>query len=698
VIDLSALTVIDTETPKIEAGILAPELVCFSSATKERGSERVYSKQDAVAVFRKALKGIVGGQNIAYDFGVLCKKDPSLIPEVFKALREGRVLDSMLLEALHAIGSGTLYRDPETNKPTKYPLDYLERRYLGIDRSADKHASEDGDEPWRLRYGELLHVPLNEWPQDALDYPKADARGTFDVLVQQLASDRLNTQCIAHETQAAFALHLTSVWGMRTDPVMVPEVVGEIKRIHEESRERLLSTGLVKTRKARGGQKPETPDFFRDNRGWKYATDKKALAVRVTAAFKGAPPLTDKGGVSTARDTLNISGDELLEDFAETGENEKLFSTYSTLLERGTRVPINARYQTIIASDRVSNFDPNLQQLPRKGRVRECFQPRPGTLYSSVDYASLELATVSQICLWWFKHSAMADAINSGQDLHTRLAARFADITYEEALVRRKNKDELIVGLRQAAKPVNFGLGGLMGAATLVFTARKEGVRFCELAGQSKKNECKKNDRVTEHKGRTIAPTCVRCLALAEKYRGLWYEEWPEMHDYHEICIAIAGECEQGIPAESMSQGKLLRLDTSPSAMSNHFFQNLAARGAKHALWKLSEECYTDTQSVLYGAFRPVVFVHDEVIAEIQERVAHEAAHRQAKVMIDAMQEHVPDIKIEAKPALMRRWFKAADTVYGKNGRLRPWWPTDALGGEWSWAPDQEAMALDRAA
>jgi len=599
----------------------------------------------------------------------------------------------MLLEALHAIGLGTLYRDPYTGQPTKYPLDYLERRYLGIDRSADKHATGDGEEPWRLRYGELIDVPLSQWPQDAVDYPKADARGTYDVLVKQLGEGRLNVGCIAHETQAAFALHLTSMWGMRTDPVMVPEVVGEIKRIHEESRARLLSTGLVKIRKARGGKAPETPDFVRDGKGWKYATDKKILGARVAMAFKGAPPLTEKGSVSTSRDTLTVSGDEVLEDFAETGENEKLFSTYTTLLERGTRVPINARYQAIIASDRVSNYDPNLQQLPRKGRVRECFIPRTGSLYSSVDYASLELCTVSQICLWWFQHSAMADAINSGQDLHTRLAARFAGISYEEAVTRRKAKDELIVGLRQAAKPVNFGLGGLMGAAKLVYSARKEGVHFCELAGITGKGRCNRNEKVTEHKGRTIAPTCVECLALAEKYRGLWYEEWPEMHDYHEVCIAIAGECERGIPAESMSQGKLLRLDPSPSAMSNHFFQNLAARGAKHALWKLSEECYTDTKSVLYGNFRPVVFVHDEVIAEIKEPVAHEAAHRQAAVMVGAMQEHVPDVRIEAKPALMRRWFKAADTVYGKDGRLKPWWPAD-----WSWEPDRAVMEVDLAA
>jgi transcriptional regulator of met regulon len=368
-LDLSTLTVIDTETRKIEPGILAPELVCLSYHNQTDGTGFV-DKDRATLSLRFALTGIIGGQNIAFDFGVLCRKDPSLIPEVFKALREGRVLDSMLLEALHAIGSGTLYRDPDTGQPTKYPLDYLERRYLGIDRSADKHATEDGEEPWRLRYGELIDVPLEQWPQDAIAYPKADARGTYDVLVKQLAEGRLNVGCIAHETQAAFALHLTSMWGMRTDPVMVPEVVGEIKRIHEESRKRFMESGIVRVRKCTAKERREGKvDFEQDGYLWRYATNKKVLADKVTVAYLGAPPPTDKGAVSTSRDTLTESGDELLEAFGESGENEKLNSTYSRVLQLGIKVPVNARYQVLVGSGRTSSWDPNIQQLPRKGKI-----------------------------------------------------------------------------------------------------------------------------------------------------------------------------------------------------------------------------------------------------------------------------------------------------------------------------------------
>jgi hypothetical protein len=225
--------------------------------------------------------------------------------------------------------------------------------------------------------------------------------------------------------------------------------------------------------------------------------------------------------------------------------------------------------------------------------------------------------------------------------------------------------------MRQSAKPVNFGLPGLMGAPKLVYTARKDGIKFCELAKVSE--DCAKNVRVYEYKGRTISPTCCECLALAEKYKALWLEEWPEMSDYFDVMQQVADDCANGIPLESFGTG-MKRLETSAGSICNHYFQNLAAQGAKHAAWLLSKECYTDRSSVLFNSCRPVVFVHDEIISEVREQVAHECAVRQSAVMVAAMKEYVPDVKITAEPALMRRWYKGAEAVYA-NGRLVPWEP-----------------------
>ncbi len=333
-------------------------------------------------------------------------------------------------------------------------------------------------------------------------------------------------------------------------------------------------------------------------------------------------------------------------------------------------------------------------------------------VYSSTDYASVEMSTLAQCCINLGLSTRMADAINRGEDLHARLAGRFLGLNYEQALALKNAKDQAFLDLRQSAKPVNFGKAGLMGPPKMVYTARKDGVYFCEGAGRSRKDECIKNGRVTEYgsgkRARKIPPTCPVCLELAATYSDLWYEEW-EMRDYHALCIQAAKEADRkGTPIDSFGTG-MLRLEKNPNAVSNHLFQNLAAQGAKNAFWLIQKESYTDRRSVLFNNFRVVVFVHDETIAEIREGVAHECAMRQAELMKQGMKPFVPDVEVRCEPALMRRMFKGAELAKDRNGRLKPWWPTDSKCKWpvhrtdrkcdcWAWAPDQELMAEDMAA
>ena len=47
---------------------------------------------------------------------------------------------------------------------------------------------------------------------------------------------------------------------------------------------------------------------------------------------------------------------------------------------------------------------------------------------------------------------------------------------------------------------------------------------------------------------------------------------------------------------------------------------------------------------------------------------------RQAQIMVEQMRTCVPDVKVKAEPALMRRWYKQAEAVYNE-GKLVPWEP-----------------------
>lgn len=421
----------DVETFLVQPGLLTPALVCGSTATIEPGSERFLTKQETREFFRWLLESEQKfcGANIVYDLGVMCADDPRHLPLVFKALEEDRIFDTHVLEALHDIGRGRLFVGDDGKPFNKYSLGMLTLRYLGIDTSDEKY----GENVWRLRYGELdeatgpgkQYATPSDWPEGAREYPKHDARYTLDVALIQLglvegggehdfeASGpvpkdewqaqkhrckacgyetgsgqwaplcskrkpvRHNVDCLGHEMRAAWALHLQSVWGIRTDPVRTAEVVKEIRLKHDESRKKFLTHGLVKLRTARKGKDPEVPDLFDEKgKGLKYATDTKKLHAMVTQAYQGNPPFTETGRVKADRVTLSDSGVELLEEFAEAGPNEKLFSTYVSILEQGTRIPINPEVNVLVASGRASIRKPPLQTLPRAGKIRECFVPR----------------------------------------------------------------------------------------------------------------------------------------------------------------------------------------------------------------------------------------------------------------------------------------------------------------------------------
>jgi hypothetical protein len=650
----------------------APPLVCCSWQVDGLAPGICKGKAESVAKFRELMHipdTVCVGVNLVFDLGVLCATDPTLLPEVFDGLEKGRFRDCSLRERLHDIARGCLDVDPTTGQRFAYSLAALEARYCGRDRSAEK---TDG---WRLRYHELEDVPLEKWPAEAVEYPLNDARGTLEVYKAQ--AGHLNLQCEPQEMRAAWALKLMSLWGIRTDKKTVGEVVGEIEKAHESSRHKFFKAGFIAKRKPRGGKNPETPDGFDGDIPFKWVTKKAPIQALVEQAYDGNPPLTAKGAISTDRDCLTESGDALLEALGEASETEKLKTTYAQVLRLGTEVPIHVSFNSLLTSQRASCRSPNLMQLPRgrpsfplASRIRESFIPRPSHLLLSTDYSTLEMVTLAQNCLDLGLDSKMAEALNADQDLHTRLAARMDATTYEAAIARLKAGDKHMKNLRQAAKPVNFGIPGGMTGPKIALTARKQGVRFCELSGELV--ECGSEGKAHEYRGRQISPTCVVCLDLAVKYGALFFEEWPEVAEYHAIVKLVV---DSGEPLASMAEGKMLRLESGFCAAANHFFQSRAAVLAKDATWHVvrafRDQAYG---SSLYGLGSAVLFIHDEIISEVREDFAHECALEQSRIMEVVGQKHVPDVKLKAPPALMRCWYKAAEPKY-ESGRLVPWTP-----------------------
>lgn len=399
-----------------------------------------------------------------------------------------------------------------------------------------------------------------------------------------------------------------------------------------------------------------------------------------------AIPRTDGGGISYGRDSLSESGDELLIDFAEFGEADKIRSTYLPGLKEGIgpndqQIPITLWCNILLATGRVS-YSGIWQTLPRSGGVRECVVPKPGCYFLSADYKGLELVTHAQSCLNILGFSELAKVLNSGQDAHSKLGGEMSGIPYEEFL-RRCKTEKLVGDYRQAAKPGNFGFPGGMGSPKMVMQQRKadfetkgasgkkyRGLRFCLLIGGAQ--ECGEV-KVVKWGRQIIPPTCKRCIECAETLRDTWFKTYPENRPYFKYIAELVAK-----RGELVQHGSnRIRGGIDFCSAANSFFQGLGADVAKLAVRRVTVEQYTKRDSDLFGS-RLTLLAHDELFMEVRKEQASAAAKRLSEVMVGALQELCPDLApaAEAEPALMERWYKDADPCYNEEGELIPWEPS----------------------
>ncbi len=646
---------LDCESHAILPGLLAPPLVCVSFCEEGHAPYLLDAREGAAAVYVALSEGrTLVGANIAYDAAVLCAFREDLIPLFFEAYSKGLILDVQIREQILDIAQGRIQQSGAVMvfdktiggyRKANYSLAGLESKYMKRDRSAEKH--DPG--AWRLRYGELDGVPLRDWPEDAVRYAKEDAEGTLAVYLAQ--GGDIPTE--KEQCRAAFALHLMSCWGMRTDKASVDALEIKLLAAKKKNDKYLHAAGFFKQRRATREEVAEGKiDFWeapkkegKESRPIRYARDMEAISSYVTRAYnkrlKRDPPMTESGRVATDKDTLQQAGSRLLHALADGGGVDKILQTYLPALKQGTEVPINARFHVLVNSSRTSCSKPNLQNLPtgrRVGGVRECFVFRPGFLGVSVDYNMNELLHLAQRCLLLFKRSRMAEALKADKDLHIVLAAQILRMSYEEAYEKYKAGDPKVKNARDLAKVGNFGLPGGLGAATLVEYARASfGVVMTEME--------------------------------ARKLKDNWFSAFPEMRWFfdHVNSLVGLGDARLTDPVTGYVRGGMGYTDAC-----NHQFQHPAAMGAKEALFRVAYECYVDRGTALYGS-RPVAFIHDEIVAEVPEAHAHEASFRLAQVMCEANATIVKDIPVKAVPALMRRWYKNAKEVFDATGRLVPW-------------------------
>jgi DNA polymerase I-like protein with 3'-5' exonuclease and polymerase domains len=280
---------------------------------------------------------------------------------------------------------------------------------------------------------------------------------------------------------------------------------------------------------------------------------------------------------------------------------DKLVSTYGKAwLEHEDGGRIYARWvQLGTDAGRSACKKPNLQQVPRDKRYRQCFVAPDGKVLVKADYSQLQLRIAAKMA----DEKKMLAAYAEGKDLHTITAQ---SITGKTVVTKHD---------RQLAKAVNFGLLFGLGAKG--------------LQGYAKGNY-----------------DLDLTLEEAERYRAAFFEAYPGLAAWHSKAgRSLATECRT-----IAGRRRLLHDKTPFTHRLNTPVQGAEADGAKLAmalLWERRDQC---------GGAVPVLFCHDEIVVEVDTEKANAAAEWLRQAMLDAMGPLLKPVPCEVEVTLAQSW------------------------------------------
>ena len=705
----------DTETFLIDETGQTPRLVCgtFSmldtpaqSLFKNLGGQAKFdltqdlldqtlllNASDTVLKFMECLQmdgTIIAIHNAKFDLLVLLKECPRLLPYIIYGLKSGRIVCTRIAQAMMNATLPTLCRKKTTSLLDSV-TDYLQPDHLArltkIKKDGEKAIKESkkggkskeaslfGDEPTNIRtgYGALIDIPHSQWKKEEIDYAKEDAllvKGLF--YSQMRKTNALHSQKNIHfledlcrQTYADFVLGYASTHtGMMIDESFLTIEDQILQQREEELVKQLVEMELMV--RAKNGKATRKVDRLVEIFEYVYATLNTPRKDRL---------LTDTKAIATheeATESLifmmeksDIDFKEILEKLYVLDEYKTVSKLRSTYLENFKKAIDTADHRLRFrfngygaGTGRTTSSEPNLQNLPRSGRVRQCLKAKEGHIFGLCDYSNAEMRTLSQIHLDEGRKSLLAERYQQDPhfDPHLFVSASFCGVTYEQALEYYADKSHPLYKdlkeKRNLAKVLNFGLAGGLGSEAFISYAKGYGF---------------KGDKLLKRKD-------------VDKSIKAWKEVYPEMKQYFEARSAsIPKKDELLSKTAKWHEGTFEACYPYPRSGRYRYcdgytngcnapFQGMASDGAKNALILVFEECLFDDTSALFGS-RIVNFIHDEIIIEIPVNDIDEnhytikgkaAVDRLSELMKLGMEIMTPDIQAVCETTLSYRWDKEA--------------------------------------
>lgn len=655
-----------------------PPPICVSYYDGSRSG--IYAgKKDIEEALRWIFKqsGPIVAHNAVFECGVIYTHFPSLRLEVERALTDGRIICTKINEEILNC----------TRKSSQYKISLadLVQFYFQEDISENKK----NPDLWRLRYNELENIPLQEWPQAAIDYSIQDSIWAYKIYNKQ--KELYDIFMMKHKeiVEAAVYLNLMANAGMTVDVARATELENDIYTKLESAYQHLISNNLCEVVP---GQRRPKKNMKRLRQYIKEKYDK--------------PILTSKGEISTTEEALStylsIKEDSVISCFLTLAGYEKVITAFTNNLKYPlVRTQYSAIKDTCRTSASKSKFYPsvNIQQMPRtiegvKWDVRNCFVPRPGYELCSIDYAGLELSSTAHQLNKVFNHSAMLNTLNSGSspvDMHSKLACRImsiatkSNISYETFLAHKKEPE--YAHYRKLSKPINLGFPGGIGYDTMRHLLYREGIKTKYNVLYSHKNESfvfnlwlgliqdgyedVRVARLSKYEYAVVQDELVT-------FKNELYNLYPELKTFLKVEHEkyLTGEIKKlkndfnEWEDEPMYRYNIYGFKrdycTYTAFCNGYLMQTPAAIGAKRAMTQIIK------QHLTHPEMRPLAFIHDEIVFEVKKdsEKKFDIIEDVAYSLIEGMQTVLSSVRIAVEAELMDCWTKSGGTwskTYWKN-------------------------------
>jgi hypothetical protein len=547
----------DTETDLVDLSNTIPQMALASASASEQASTLIHP--DDVGRFilaHKAHRFVC--HNAAFDFWVIEQHlrergEPEARAAWWQIAEEGRLHDSMLLDMLVRLARDDSF-------PDRRNLAVVAREYAGL--------LIDKEDPYRHRYGELMGKDWSTIEPGFWDYAIKDAivtRTAYLVIRKQAerlladfrgacedimsdAVDRFGLLTEAVQVKKAIALSQIQRNGMCVDTVRARQAEAALRQRLREAVANVqeLCPGLFKT--DRGGNLVCTSKAKAPSKSKKALMEKLTGLVGQIKEETGNEPSIPRTAKSRELSTSvrvwaeYADHDPFLRSWIETEELAKLLQFFPHL-QQGR---IHLHYRSMVRTGRTSCRDPNVQQIPRDGDIRSAFVPSPGHFLLAVDYSFIELVTLAAHCQHRYGWSDQANTIRAGTDPHAHTAAMMLGVPAGEFLTWKNSAKHAarFKEARQAAKAVNFGVPGGLGARSLAAYAKSTyGVTLTLEEAQERRKKLVEEvyRELDQYLAEDATATLARNLRVpVDKVRGA-------IGDIHLTCVrkVIAGEAKK---------------------------------------------------------------------------------------------------------------------------------------------------------